>query len=155
MYKATNTYQDEYYTHVNIVSTIDMGRVLNLSEYDNMVKIERGKRKLVKCLLPSASSIKRTMKCAEEIMTETVPWELVAGSNGNINGGFAFDIEKLFIHLIKSNGLEDKAKNGEVEIAITIDGAKLDSKVAHVSFGFKLTDKDSVCLIAEQNIFMN
>jgi hypothetical protein len=42
------------------------------------------------------------MKCADEITTETVPWELVAGSNGNINGGFSFDIEKLFIHLIKS-----------------------------------------------------
>jgi hypothetical protein len=86
-------------------------------------------------------------------MTETVPWELVAGSNGNINGGFSFDIEKLFIQLIKSYGLEEKAKKGEVKISITIDGDKLDSKVSHVSFGFKLTDKDSVCPFAEQNIF--
>jgi hypothetical protein len=86
-------------------------------------------------------------------MTETVPWELVAGSKGNINGGFAFDIDKLLIHLIKSYGLEEKENNGEVEIAITIDGAKLDAKVAHVSFGFKLTDKDFVCQIAEQNMF--
>jgi predicted nucleic acid-binding Zn-ribbon protein len=31
MHKATKTYQDEYYTHVNIVSTIDMRRGLNLS----------------------------------------------------------------------------------------------------------------------------
>jgi hypothetical protein len=45
MYKATKTYQDEYYTHVKIASTIDMGRGLNLSGYENMVKIERGKRK--------------------------------------------------------------------------------------------------------------
>jgi hypothetical protein len=43
MYKVTNTYQDEYYTHVNMASTIDMGRGLNLSGYENMVKIERGK----------------------------------------------------------------------------------------------------------------
>jgi hypothetical protein len=153
MYKATKTYQDDYYTHVNIASTIDMGRGLNLSGYENMVKIERGKRKRVKCLLPAASSIQKAMKCAEEIMTETVPWELVPGSNGNINYGFSFYIEKLFIHLIKSYGLEEKAKNGEVEITITIDGAKLDSKVAHVSFGFKLTNKDYVCPIAEQNMF--
>jgi hypothetical protein len=90
------------------------------------------------------------MKCAEEIMTETVPWELVAGSNRKINGGFAFNIEKLFIHLIKSYGLEDI---GEVEIAITIGGAKVDLKVAHVSFGFKLTNRDSVCPIAKQNMF--
>jgi hypothetical protein len=81
MYKATKTYQKEYYTHVNIASTIDMGRGLNLSGYENMVKIERGKKKWVKCLLPSASSIQKTKKCAEEIMTETVPWELVAGLN--------------------------------------------------------------------------
>jgi hypothetical protein len=55
---------------------------LTLSGYENMVKIERGKRKRVKCLLPSASSIQRTMKYAEEIMTETVPWELVASLKG-------------------------------------------------------------------------
>jgi hypothetical protein len=97
-----------------------MGRGLNLSGYENMVKIERGKRKRLKSLLPSMSSIHRTMKCAEEIDTETVPWELVPGSNEKINGGFAVDIENLFIHLIKSYGLEEKAKNSEVEIAITI-----------------------------------
>jgi hypothetical protein len=155
MYKATKTYQDEYYTHVSITSTIDMGRGLNISGYDNMVNIERGKRKRVKYLLPSTSSIQKAMTCAEEIMTETVPWELVEGSKGEINGGFSFDIEKLFTHLIKSYGLEEKAKNGEVEIAIKIDGAKVDSKVAHVSLGFKLTDKDSVCPIAEQIFFVN
>jgi hypothetical protein len=44
---------------VNIASTIDMGRGLNTSGYENMVKIERGPRKRVKCLLPSASSIQK------------------------------------------------------------------------------------------------
>jgi hypothetical protein len=83
-----------------------------------MVRNERGERKRVKCLLPSSSSIQRTIKCVEEITTETVPCELVAGSNGNIKGGFEFDIEKLFIHLITSYALGEKAKNGEVEIAI-------------------------------------
>jgi hypothetical protein len=39
MYKATDTYQDEYYTHVNLASTIDMGRGLSLSGYENMVNI--------------------------------------------------------------------------------------------------------------------
>jgi hypothetical protein len=38
MGKATKTYQDEYYTHVNIASTIDMVRGTNLTGYDNMVK---------------------------------------------------------------------------------------------------------------------
>jgi hypothetical protein len=36
MYKATKTYQDEYYTHVNIASTIDMGLGLNISRYENI-----------------------------------------------------------------------------------------------------------------------
>jgi hypothetical protein len=94
------------------------------------------------------------MKHVEEIMTETVPWELVAGLNGKINGGFEFDIEKLFIHLIKLYGLEEKAKRGEVEKAITIDRVELDSKVANVYFGFKLPNKDSVCSIREQHLFM-
>jgi hypothetical protein len=64
IYKSTKTYQDEYYTHVNIASTIGMGRGLNLSRYDNMVKNERGKQKRVECLLLSASSIQKAMKCA-------------------------------------------------------------------------------------------
>jgi hypothetical protein len=118
-----------------------------------MVEIERGESKRVKYLLPSASLIHGTMKCAEEITTETVPWELVAGSNRKINGGFEFDIKKLFIHLSISYGPEEKAKMGEVEIAITIDGGKLDSKVAHVSFGFKLTNNYSVFPIVEQHAF--
>jgi hypothetical protein len=41
MCKATSTYQVEYYTHVSIASTIDMGRGLILSGYENMVNIER------------------------------------------------------------------------------------------------------------------
>jgi hypothetical protein len=81
------------------------------------------------------------MKCTEEIMTETVRLELVAGLNGNINGGFAFDIEKIVICLIKSYGLEGKTKSGKVEIWITIDS-------------FKPTDKDFMCPIAEQSMFL-
>jgi hypothetical protein len=34
--------------------------------------------------------------------------------------------------------MEEKAKRGEVEIAIKIDGEKIDSKVSHVYFGLKL-----------------
>jgi hypothetical protein len=34
--------------------------------------------------------------------------------------------------------LEGKAKQGELEIAITIYGAKLDSKINHVTWGFKI-----------------
>jgi hypothetical protein len=93
------------------------------------------------------------MKCAKEIMTESVMWYLVDGCNGQINSGFAFGIEKLIIHLVKKYVLEKKAKIGKVEIVIKIDGGKLDSKVAHVSCGFKLTDKASLCPIENKDIY--
>jgi hypothetical protein len=54
---------------------------------------------------------------------------------------------------VKSFGLEGKARQDELEMAITIDGAKLDAKINHVTWGFKLTDKDSRCPITGMLIY--
>jgi hypothetical protein len=74
-------------------------------------------------------------------MALKVPWKIIQGSKGQIHDGFSFDMKALFIHLMTSFGLEGKVKQGELEMAITIDGAKLDAKINHVVWGFKLTDK--------------
>jgi hypothetical protein len=46
------------------------------------------------------------MDVAEKMMTTKVPWKIVQGSNGHIYVGFEFDTKSLFIHLVRSFGLE-------------------------------------------------
>jgi hypothetical protein len=96
-------------------------------------------------LLRSSSTILNTMDVAEKMMTKKFPWKIVEGSKGHIHDGFEFDSKALFIHLVRSFGLEEQAKRGELEMAITINGAKLDAKINHVMWGFKLTDINSRC----------
>jgi hypothetical protein len=52
-------------------------------------------------------------------------------------------VKELLIYLIKHFGLELKARASGREIAITVDGAKLNDYCIHVTWGFKMTDKDA------------
>jgi hypothetical protein len=153
MGKAKVKYQQESYTCVAIACAIDSAYGCNLSGYQNIVNIERGKNKLRQYLLQSSSTVRSTMDLAEHMMTVKVPWKIVQGSKGQIHDGFEFDNKSLFIHLVKSFGLEEKAKRGELEMAITIAGAKLDAKINHISWGFKLTDVDSRCPVTNKLIY--
>jgi hypothetical protein len=87
------------------------------------------------------------------MMALKVPWEIIQGSKCQIHDGLSLDTKALFIHLVKSFGLEGKAKQGELEMAITIDGTKLDAKINHVTWGFKLTYRDSLCPITGMLIY--
>jgi hypothetical protein len=55
--------------------------------------------------------------------------------------GVKFDTEKLFTYLINALHLSDIALNESVEHALTVDGAKLNDQVHHVTIGFKICDK--------------
>jgi hypothetical protein len=57
--------------------------------------------------------------------------------------GVQLNVKDLLIYLIKHFGLEEKARASGCEIAITVDGAKLDDYYIHVTCGFKMTDKDA------------
>jgi hypothetical protein len=153
MKKAKAKYQQESYSCVKIVCAIESGRGCNLSGYLNIVNIKCGKNKRRQCLLRSRSTISNTMEVAEEMMTLTVPWKITQGYKGQIHDGFSFDTKAFLIHIVKSFGLEGKVKQGELEMAITINGAKLDAKIKHVTWGFKLTDKDSRCPITGMLIY--
>jgi hypothetical protein len=153
MKKAKSKYQQESYSCVKIACAIYSGRGCNLSGYQNIVNVERGKHKQRQRLLRSRSTIRNTMEVSEEMMALKVPWKIIQGSKGHIHDGFSFDTKALFIHLVKSFGLEGKAKQDELEMAITIDCVKLDAKINHVTWGFKLTDKDSRCPITVMLIY--
>jgi hypothetical protein len=80
MKKAKSKYQQESYSCVKIACAIDSGRGCNLSGYQNIVNIERGKNKRRQCLLRSSSTIRNTMEVAEEMMALKVPWKIIQGS---------------------------------------------------------------------------
>jgi hypothetical protein len=69
--------------------------------------------------------------------------------------GVEIDPKKLIIYLVRSFGLEEKAKTEGVELCITCDSAKLDEYCCHMTGGFKSTDKDSwnPLIIDENDIF--
>jgi hypothetical protein len=153
MKKAKAKYQQESYSCVKIACAIDSGRGCNLSGYQNIVNIELGKNKRLQCLLRSSSTIRNTMEVPKKMMALKVTWKIIQGSKGKIHEGFSFYTKALFIHLVKSFGLEGKVKQGELEMPITIDGTKLYAKRNHVTWGFKLTDKDSRCPITGMLIY--
>jgi hypothetical protein len=53
------------------------------------------------------------------------------------------DVKELLIYLVKHFGLVEKARASGCEIAIMVDGAKLDDYCIHVTCGFKMTEKDA------------
>jgi hypothetical protein len=134
MKKAKAKYQQESYSCVEIACAIDSGCGCNLSGYQNSVNIEHGKNKRHQCLLRSSSTMRNAMEVAEDIMALKVLWKIIQGSKCQIHNGFSFDTKALFIHPVKSFGLEGKSKQGELEMEIMIDGAKMDAKINHVTW---------------------
>jgi hypothetical protein len=52
------------------------------------------------------------------------------------------DVKDILIYLINNFGLEEKGRTIGCEIAIMVDGAKLDDYCIHVTCRFKMMDKD-------------
>jgi hypothetical protein len=57
--------------------------------------------------------------------------------------GVQLDVKDLLINLIKHFVLEENARANGCEIAIMVNGAKLDDYCIHVTCEFKMTDKDA------------
>jgi hypothetical protein len=100
MKKAKAKYQQESYSCVKIACAIDSSRGCNISGYQNIVNVERGKNKRCPCLLRSSSTIRNIMEVDEAMMSLKVPWKIIQGSKGQIHDGFSFDTKALFIHLM-------------------------------------------------------
>jgi hypothetical protein len=60
---------------------------------------------------------------------------------GKLVEGVKFDTKKLFAYLVRHLKLDEYAKSGSVEMAITVDAAQLDDNANHVKIGFKIVDK--------------
>jgi hypothetical protein len=69
--------------------------------------------------------------------------------------GVRFDMRVLFEYLITSFSLSEDACHRNVEISVTVDGAKLDVDSGHVIIGFKIRDKNSKYHVTGKYIYTN
>jgi hypothetical protein len=69
--------------------------------------------------------------------------------------GIKFDTRALFAYLVKALGLEEESKITNVEISITVAGAKLYSNTHHVMIRFKICDKMARDPVSGKFLFSN
>jgi hypothetical protein len=69
--------------------------------------------------------------------------------------GVRFNMLALFAYLFESFGLSKDAKYPYVEIAVTVDGARLDGNCQHVTIGLKICDKLAKDQVTGKYIFAN
>jgi hypothetical protein len=78
-------------------------------------------------------------------MQHKIPMTLIDEiHDGEHVDGVKFGVAAIFEYIIEKFSLSEKAKNGTVAIAITIDGTKLEGKSCHVTIGFNIVNVDAV-----------
>jgi hypothetical protein len=92
----------------------------------------------------SSGTVNDVHRAVEREMQTKVAFKLIGERHDDMwIDGVQLNVKELLIYLIKHFGLEEKARASGCEIAITVDGAKLDDYCIHVTCGFKMTDKDA------------
>jgi hypothetical protein len=122
---------------------VDINHGLNLGGIE-VIRSMEGIKKGAMGLVWSSGTVKDVHRAVEREMQTKVPFKLSGEHHEDMwIDGVQLDVKKLLIYLIKHFGLEEKARAGGCEIATTVDGAKLDNYCIHVTYGFKMTDKDT------------
>jgi hypothetical protein len=95
-------------------------------------------------LLWSSGMVKDVHRAVEREMQEKVSFKLIGERHKYMwIDGVQLDLKEILIYLRNHFGLEEKVRASGCEIAITVDGAKLDNYCIHVTCGFKIIDKDA------------
>jgi hypothetical protein len=120
---------------------IDLNHGINLSGIDALRTAE-ARRSTHQKILWSSGTIKACYRDIEKTMSCEIPMtELKEMREGKLVEGVKFDTKKPFAYLVRHFGLDEYAKNGSVEMAITVDDTQLDDNATHVTIGFKILDK--------------
>jgi hypothetical protein len=120
-----------------------MNHGLNLGGIEAIRNME-GTKKGAMGLVLSSGTGNDVHRAVEREMHTKVAFKLIGERHDNMcTDGVQLNVKELLIYLIKHFGLEEKARASGCEIAITVDGAKLDEYCIHVTCGFKMTDKDA------------
>jgi hypothetical protein len=120
-----------------------MNHGLNLGDIEVIRNME-GTKKGAMGLVWSSGTVKDVHRAVEREMQTKVAFKLIGERHDDMwIDGVQLNVKELLIYLIKKIGLEEKARASDCEIAIMVDGAKLDDYCIHVTCGFKMTDKDA------------
>jgi hypothetical protein len=117
---------------------------LNLGEIE-VIRSTEGTQKGAMVLVLSSGTMKDVHHAVEREMKTKVLFKVIGERHDNIwIDGVQLEVKELLIYIIKYFGLKEKARATGCEIAMTVDGAKLDNYCIHVICGFKITDKDEL-----------
>jgi hypothetical protein len=145
----------EVYTKTKLAEATDRVPGFSLRCVEGFRSIQNGKKGVQK-MVWSSGSIKKIHRSIEKEMQAIIPMTVINEMHdGSSVDGISFDEEAVFQFIVEKFGLSKKAKHGTVEIALTIDGAKLEGKLCHVTIGFKLVDVDSVDPNTGNKVFKN
>jgi hypothetical protein len=107
-----------------------------------VIRNMEGTKKGAMGLVWSSGTVKDVHPAVEREMKTKVSFKLIGERHEEMwIDGVQLHAKEVLICLIKHFGLEEKARASSCEIAITLDGAKLDDYCIHVTCGFKMTDK--------------
>jgi DNA-directed RNA polymerase subunit RPC12/RpoP len=92
----------------------------------------------------SSDTIKHVHRAVERDMQTKMLFKLSGERHEDMwIDGVQLNVKELLIYLIKHFGLEEKAWASGCDIAITVNGAKLNDYCTNVTCGFKMTDKEA------------
>jgi hypothetical protein len=118
--------RETLFTKKKSAQAVDMNHGLNLGGMEVIRNME-GTKKGSMGLVWSSCTVKDVHREVEQEMKAKVAFKLISERHGNMwIDGVQLNVKELLIYLIKHFGLEEKARASGCEIAITVDGAKLD-----------------------------
>jgi hypothetical protein len=118
--------RDNVFTASNMAYVTYMHHGLNLIGIDNTRTIRYDKKHTNK-LFWSSSEVKRVQRKADQDMQEVIHVTVIKERHKYaLVDGFNFDMHALFEYLID-------AKHRNVEISVTVDGARLDDNCQHIT----------------------
>ena len=131
------------YTAERVLKAIDLhGGILNYKGYEALRSIESST--IFNCpnnnILPHYHRVKTLSKKINDIADNIIPFTSQVNNDIDI---VSFDFKKMLLYLIKIHGLSEICKERSIEVAITIDGAKLTKRVSHMMAGIKIIDRDA------------
>jgi hypothetical protein len=122
---------------------VDMNHGFNLGGIE-MIQNMEGTKKGAMGLVWLSGTVKYVHRAVEREMQTKVAFKLIGERHDDmLINGVQLNVKELLIYWIKHFGLEEKARASGCEIAMMVDGAKLDDYCIHVICGFKMTDKDA------------
>ena len=118
------------------------GGVLNYEGIELLRRCENGGQKHKRTLLPSAGSLKKVAAMVEEFGNKKIPFHMIQNTKDGAEG-FIFRPADMIREIVKGRNAVGIAKEDNLMMAQTLDGATLTSYDNHTMAGIKFNDKSN------------